>query len=55
VRLARHAREASVEVTLDVWEGMWHVWQDHAEAPEGVQASNEIADFLRRHLGMANR
>jgi acetyl esterase/lipase len=50
VRLARRAREADVDVTLDVWEGMWHVWQDHAQAPEAKQAATEIGRFLERHL-----
>ena len=50
VRLARRAREAGVDVTLDVWEGMWHVWQDSVDVPEGAGASAEIAAFFRRHL-----
>lgn len=50
VRLARSAREAGVDVTLDVWEGMWHVWQDHPTIPEAEQASREISEFFRRHL-----
>lgn len=49
-RLARRAREAGVDVTLDVWEGMWHVWQEHPTAPEARQASAEIGRFLERHL-----
>lgn len=50
VRLARRAREAGVDVTLDVWEGMWHVWQEHPLAPESKQASVEIGKFLEKHL-----
>ena len=50
VRLARRAREARVDVTLDVWEGMWHVWQGHPVAPESRQASAEIGQFLEKHL-----
>ena len=50
VRLARRAREAGVDVTLDVWEGMWHVWQDHPTIPEAEQASREISAFFRRNL-----
>jgi acetyl esterase/lipase len=50
VRLARRAREAGVPVTLDVWEGMWHVWQEHPTAPEARQASDEIGRFLERQL-----
>jgi acetyl esterase/lipase len=50
VRLARRARDAGVDVTLDVWEGMWHVWQDNVDVPEGAGAVAEIAAFFRRHL-----
>ena len=50
VRLARRAREAGVDVTLDVWEGMWHVWQDHPTVPEAEQASREISEFFRHKL-----
>jgi acetyl esterase/lipase len=50
VRLARQARQAGVDVTLDVWEGMWHVWQEHPVAPESRQAAVEIGIFLERHL-----
>src|SRR6185369_12750524 len=32
VRLAERARAAGVDVALDVWEGMWHVW--HYFAPQ---------------------
>jgi acetyl esterase/lipase len=55
VRLARRAREAGVDVTLDVWEGMWHVWQDNMDVPESARASTEIATFLQRHLGVNKR
>jgi acetyl esterase/lipase len=50
VRLARRAREAGVDVTLDIWEGMWHVWQENPAVPESRQASMEIGRFLERHL-----
>lgn len=50
VRLARHARRDGVDVTLDVWEGMWHVWQDHPSLPEAEQATTEIGAFFDMHL-----
>lgn len=51
VRLARVARQAGVDVTLDVWEGMWHAWHmTWPEIPEARKASEEIAHFLGRHL-----
>ena len=51
-RLAERARAAGVEVTLDVWDGMWHAW--HAFAfllPEGQQAIEQIGRFIRRQIG----
>lgn len=51
VRLAREARKAGVDVTLDVWEGMWHVWHmTWPEIPEAREACMEIADFLKQHV-----
>ncbi len=50
IRLARRARAAGVDVTLDPWEGMWHVWQDHATAPEARQAAAEVGRFLEARL-----
>jgi monoterpene epsilon-lactone hydrolase len=49
-RLARRARSAGVDVTLDVWEGMWHVWQDQPDLPEAEQATAEISAFMLDHL-----
>lgn len=46
--LAERAREAGVEVTLEVWEGMWHVFQGFAaEVPEGRQAIEKIGTFVQ--------
>ncbi len=50
-RLAAQARAAGVDVTLDVWDEMWHVWQVWAEIlPEGQQAIERISAFIRRQL-----
>ena len=46
-RLARRLRAAGVDVTLDVWEGMVHVWPLYTDAfPESVEAIGEIAAFV---------
>jgi len=50
VRLARQARNHGVDVQLDVWDGMWHVWQDTPDVPEAEQACRELADFFTRNL-----
>jgi acetyl esterase/lipase len=42
------------EVTLKVWEGMWHVFQmQSATVPEAQQAVNEIGRFLHERLNCA--
>lgn len=50
-RLAENARDAGVEVELEVWDDMIHVWHAFADAlPEGVQAIEGIAGFLEKRL-----
>lgn len=55
VRLARKARVDGVDVTLDVWEGMWHVWQGNPDAPEASEATDAIVEFFRRHVEVGRR
>jgi len=50
IRLARRARAAGVDVTLDVWDGMWHGWHDNPTVPEAEQACSEIAEYFTQHL-----
>jgi epsilon-lactone hydrolase len=51
-RLAERARAAGVEVSLEVWEEMWHVWHAWAGSlPEGRQAIERIGVFIREKLG----
>ena len=48
-RLARRAREAGVEVQLDIWEEMIHVFQAFAVmAPEGTEGINKIGEFIKK-------
>jgi epsilon-lactone hydrolase len=50
VRLYRALDLAGVPATLDVWEGMWHVFQSELDLPEAAQARRKSAAFLRRWL-----
>ncbi len=44
----RKAREAGVDVTFDVWEGMFHCWQIFSSVlPEGQQAIDTIGTYIR--------
>lgn len=50
-RLAERARRAGVEVRLEVWPEMIHVWHFFAAAgPEAKKGLAEIADFLNYHF-----
>ena len=49
-RLAKQARAAGVDVMLDEWEGMQHVWQFAASfIPEGRMAIGRIGEFIQKN------
>lgn len=49
--LAERAQGAGVDVTLEVWEGMLHVWQFVASVvPESRRAVDRIGEFIRGSL-----
>ena len=51
-RLAGVAREAGVEVQMDVWDDMIHVWHLFAPIlPEGKQAILQAGEFIKKHTG----
>lgn len=51
VMLAEKARAAGIDVNLEIWDGMIHVFQMFgAELPEAHQAIASIAAFFDRHL-----
>lgn len=49
-RLAEHAAGQGCDVTLDIWDGMPHVFQGFAPfLPQAVEAIAKIGEFIRRH------
>jgi len=53
-RLAERAEAAGVDVTLEVWPDMIHVWHFFAAMlPEGQQAIDRIGEWVRARLGVA--
>ncbi|MBW1847282.1 MAG: alpha/beta hydrolase fold domain-containing protein, partial [Deltaproteobacteria bacterium] len=51
-RLAEGAKAAGVEVNLEVWDDMVHVWQFFVSmVPEAQKAIEGIAEFVRKHVG----
>jgi acetyl esterase/lipase len=50
VRLADRARAAGVEVVLEPWEDMIHVWHCFAQLlPEAQKAIDRVGEFIREH------
>jgi epsilon-lactone hydrolase len=48
--VAQKARTAGVDVTLTIWEGLWHVWHIFGElVPESKRALEEIGRFIELH------
>jgi epsilon-lactone hydrolase len=60
-RLAAAADEAGVDVTLDIGEGLPHVYQLMLDTPEAAEATEQIGEFLRARVhrerlgGLVNR
>lgn len=51
-RVAAKAKTAGVDVTLEPWDGLIHVWQLFGpNVPESVQAVARIGEFVRKHTG----
>jgi len=51
-RLAERARKVGVDVELEVWPEMIHVWHAFASLlPEGRQAIERVGEYLRKRLG----
>lgn len=50
IELARRMRAAGLEVRLDVYDGLWHVFEFYDELPEARLSLKDCAAFLQRHL-----
>ena len=52
ILLAEKAKSAGVDVTLKIWDGMWHVWQALGDLiPENKKTFEEIGQFVQRQFG----
>lgn len=51
IRLDQRAQAAGVDVMLEQWEEMIHVWHNHATVlPEAQQAIDRIGEFVGQHV-----
>ena len=51
IRITRLAKSVDVDVRLEIYSRMWHVWQLYLALPQAVQSLSDIAHFLQSHLG----
>ncbi len=50
LRLEELASAANVDVRLEIYPRMWHVWQIFLSLPQAVQSLDDIAQFLSSHM-----
>ena len=49
-RLESNLKAAGVDVQLNIWQGMWHVFEWYPEIPEAQQSLDRIAHFISINL-----
>ena len=52
VRMAELAKAAGVDARLEIYPRMWHVWQIYPKLPQTGVSLDDIAQFLKAHLGV---
>jgi len=50
IRIASLAKSDGVDVRLEIYPRMWHVWQINLALPQAIQSLDDIAQFLKAHL-----
>lgn len=50
VHIEELAKAAGVDVRLEIYPRMWHVWQIFLTLPQAAQSLDDIAQFLKSHL-----
>lgn len=53
VRIASLAKSVDVDVRLEIYPRMWHVWQINLELPQAIQSLEDIAQYLKAHMEQA--
>jgi acetyl esterase/lipase len=51
IRISDVALSAGVNVQLEIYPHMWHVWQLFLTLPQATQSLDQIAQFFNSHLG----
>ena len=54
-RIASLAKSVDVDVRLEIYPRMWHVWQLNLSLPQAIQSLDDITQFLKVHLGFVTQ
>lgn len=49
IRINELASAAGIDVSLEIYPNMWHVWQINLNLPQATDSLNKIASFLKSH------
>lgn len=52
IRFSRIAKSAGVDVWLEIYPRMWHVWQINLSLHQAIQSLDEITRFFKEHLSL---
>ena len=50
IHFASLAKSVGVDVRMEIYPRMWHVWQLNLTLPQAVQSLDDMAQFLKTHL-----
>jgi acetyl esterase/lipase len=50
IQITRLAKLAGVDVRLEIYPRMWHVWQINLALPQAIQSLDNMAQFFNTHL-----
>lgn len=50
IQIEQKAKNSGVNVQLEVFPGMWHVWQIYHELPQTIDSLDKICDFFNSYL-----
>jgi len=50
INITELAKAAGVDVRLEIYPRMWHVWQLYLSLPQAIHSLDDIANFFKEHL-----
>ena len=55
IQLATKLKANDISVELNIWEGLWHVFEWNNDLPESIMSIRQISDFLNQTVARSSR